>query len=277
MQHLVEWVSSHFAFFPPSPPTYKLEHHRDGAQELYIHSLLPGVSGPINGCRVLQLDTRRSKSVVAAHIFRGKGRPTVLFSHGNAVDLGQMLPHCKALCSRLNCNMLCYDYSGYGMSYKQEGEKPSVSDTYADIDACYQWLLKEGTQPHDIILYGQSVGSGPTVHLAARTSGLAGIILHSPISSGMRVLKPNWSRWPEKLDVYTNAALIGKVDAPALIIHGTADSVVPIEHGQTLHRLCKQPSEPLWASGHDHDDVELSNQYLPRLQAFLKQVRHDNS
>ena len=70
------------------------------------------------------------------------------------------------------------------MSYRREGEKPSVSDTYADIDACYQWLIKEGIQPQDIVLYGQSVGSGPAVHLAAQTPGLAGIILHSPIASG---------------------------------------------------------------------------------------------
>ena len=59
-------------------------------------------------------------------------------------------------------------------------------------------------------------------------------------------------------------------------LQGTADSVVPVEHGQTLHRLCKQPTEPLWAVGRDHDDVELSDEYLPRLQAFLRQVHHDH-
>ena len=51
----------------------------------------------------------------------------------------------------------------------------------------------------------------------------------------MRVLKPNWNRWPEKLDVYTNAGLIGKIDAPALIIHVRALSIDRMSP-QALHR-----------------------------------------
>ena len=90
--------------------------------------------------------------------------------------------HCRQLVKALDCNLLCYDYSGYGQS---SGETPSVSDCYADIDACLAWLLESGKQMQDVVLYGQSVGSGPSVNLAARTPGLAGMILHSPLCSGM--------------------------------------------------------------------------------------------
>lgn len=54
----------------------------------------------------------------------------------------------------------------------------------ADVNACYAWLLDQGCKPKDVILYGQSVGSGPTIDLAARTAGLAGVVLHSPLLSG---------------------------------------------------------------------------------------------
>lgn len=47
-----------------------------------------------------------------------------------------------------------------------------------------------GTQEEDIVLYGQSVGSGPTLDLATRLPRLRAVILHSPILSGLRVMYP---------------------------------------------------------------------------------------
>lgn len=69
--------------------------------------------------------------------------------------------------------------------------QPSECNTYADIDAVYK-CLKEQYEVKDeqLILYGQSVGSGPTVDLASRTLSLRAVVLHGPISSGLRVLYP---------------------------------------------------------------------------------------
>lgn len=67
--------------------------------------------------------------------------------------------------------------------------QPSEFDTYADIDAVYECLETEyGVSQEDLILYGQSVGSGPTLHLAAKLPRLRGVVLHSAILSGLRVL-----------------------------------------------------------------------------------------
>lgn len=63
-------------------------------------------------------------------------RYTVLFSHGNAVDLGQMSSFYIGLGTRINCNIFSYDYSGYGVS----SGKPSEKNLYADIDAAWQAL-----------------------------------------------------------------------------------------------------------------------------------------
>ncbi|XP_036293501.1 alpha/beta hydrolase domain-containing protein 17C isoform X2 [Pipistrellus kuhlii] len=64
------------------------------------------------------------------------GRYTLLFSHGNAVDLGQMCGFYLGLGSRINCNVFSYDYSGYGAS----SGRPSERNLYADIDAAWQAL-----------------------------------------------------------------------------------------------------------------------------------------
>lgn len=69
--------------------------------------------------------------------------------------------------------------------------QPSEQNTYADIEAAYKCLEESyGTKQEDIILYGQSVGSGPTLDLAARLPRLRAVILHSPILSGLRVMYP---------------------------------------------------------------------------------------
>lgn len=69
--------------------------------------------------------------------------------------------------------------------------QPSEQNTYADIEAAYKCLEESyGTKQEDIVLYGQSVGSGPTLDLAARLPQLRAVVLHSPILSGLRVMYP---------------------------------------------------------------------------------------
>uniref|UniRef100_A0A1I7XR90 Hydrolase_4 domain-containing protein n=1 Tax=Heterorhabditis bacteriophora TaxID=37862 RepID=A0A1I7XR90_HETBA len=115
---------------------------------------------------------------------------TLLFSHGNAVDLGQMASFYWGLGSRLNCNVFSYDYSGYGCSTG----KPSEKNLYADITAAFETLKTKFGVPADrVILYGQSIGTVPSVDLASREE-VGALILHSPLMSGMRVAFPGTQR-----------------------------------------------------------------------------------
>lgn len=117
-------------------------------------------------------------------------RFTILYSHGNAVDLGHMSSFYLGLGSRINCNIFSYDYSGYGISTG----KPSEKNLYADVDAAWHALrTRYGISPENIILYGQSIGTVPTVDLASRYE-VGAAILHSPLMSGMRVAFPNTKR-----------------------------------------------------------------------------------
>ena len=69
--------------------------------------------------------------------------------------------------------------------------QPSEQNTYSDIEAAYKCLEENyGTKQENVILYGQSVGSGPTVDLATRLPQLRAVVLHSPILSGLRVMYP---------------------------------------------------------------------------------------
>ncbi|KAF5951547.1 hypothetical protein HYC85_009491 [Camellia sinensis] len=107
-----------------------------------------------------------------------------------------------------------YDYSGYG----QPSGKPSEHNIYADIEAVYKCLEKSyGAKQENIILYGQSVGSGSTLDLAVRLPHLRAVVLHSPILSGLRVMylvkRTYW------FDIYKNIDKIPYVNCLVLIIH----------------------------------------------------------
>ncbi|XP_007439726.1 alpha/beta hydrolase domain-containing protein 17A [Python bivittatus] len=193
-------------------------------------------------------------------------RFTVLFSHGNAVDLGQMCSFYISLGTRISCNIFSYDYSGYGASTG----KPSEKNLYADVDAAWQALrTRYGISPENIILYGQSIGTVPTVDLASRYE-CAAVILHSPLTSGMRVAFPETKK-TYCFDAFPNIDKVSRITSPVLFIHGTEDEVIDFSHGLALYERCPKAVEPLWVEGAGHNDIELYSQYLERLRKFILQ------
>jgi cephalosporin-C deacetylase-like acetyl esterase len=66
---------------------------------------------------------------------------------------------------------------------------------YADVQCAYENLQSRyNVRPQQIVLYGQSIGTVPTVDLAAREKDIAAVVLHSPLMSGMRVAFPATQR-----------------------------------------------------------------------------------
>ncbi|EFH60524.1 hypothetical protein ARALYDRAFT_477346 [Arabidopsis lyrata subsp. lyrata] len=254
-------VAAKFAFFPPSPPSYKVV--TDELTGLLLLSPFPHREN----VEIVKLRTRRGTEIVGMYVRHPMATSTLLYSHGNAADLGQMYELFIELSIHLKVNLMGYDYSGYG----QSTGKPSEHNTYADIEAVYKCLEETfGSKQEDVILYGQSVGSGPTLDLASRLPQLRAVVLHSPILSGLRVMyavkKTYW------FDIYKNIDKIPYVDCPVLIIHGTWDEVVDCSHGKQLWELCKDKYEPLWVKGGNHCDLEHYPEYMRHLKKFIATV-----
>ncbi|KAH7427444.1 hypothetical protein KP509_10G044200 [Ceratopteris richardii] len=155
------------------------------------------------------------------YVHNANARLTLLHSHGNAADLGERYELFVELSAHLHVNLMGYDYAGYG----QSTGKPSEYNTYADIEAAYECLERDyGAKQENVVLYGQSEGSGPRLDLATRLLQLGAIVLHSPILSGPRVMYPmKRTYW---FDIYKNIGKIGHVSCTVLIMHGTNDDVV---------------------------------------------------
>lgn len=260
-------MAAKFAFFPPNPPSYKLVLDESaGKMRIGVQRDNVEITTREN-VDVLKLCTKRGNDIVAVYVKNPSATLTLLHSHGNAADLGQMFELFVELSIHLRVNLLGYDYSGYGLS----SGKPSEQNTYADIEAAYRCLQEMyGVKEEDVILYGQSVGSGPTLDLATRLPRLRAVVLHSPILSGLRVMYPvKRTYW---FDIYKNIDKMPLVDCPVLVIHGTADDVVDFSHGKQLWDLCKEKYEPLWIKGGNHCDLEIYPEYIKHLKKFISAV-----
>ncbi|KAE8654966.1 putative receptor-like protein kinase [Hibiscus syriacus] len=94
-------IAAKFAFFPPNPPSYRVVEDKSSGGQLYI----PEVPRR-DDVDVLKLRTRRGNDIVAVHIKHPKASATLLYSHGNAADLGQMFELFVELCNRLRVNLM---------------------------------------------------------------------------------------------------------------------------------------------------------------------------
>jgi alpha-beta hydrolase superfamily lysophospholipase len=235
-------ISDRLIFLPPSPG------YRDG----------PGI---------LAVPTRDGERIAAVYRPNPSARYTLLLSHGNAEDLGSVTPLLAGL-SSLGFSVFAYDYRGYGRS---EGT-PSESRVYADIDAAYEYLVRElQVGPERIVAYGRSLGAGAAVDLAAHRR-LGGLVLESPFLSAFRVM----TRVPLfPFDKFRNAAKIGSVSCPVLIMHGEDDEIVPFWHGRRLFELAPEPKTFVAVPGAHHNDfVEVAGpRYAQALRDFEARLR----
>ncbi|XP_065166454.1 alpha/beta hydrolase domain-containing protein 17B [Atheta coriaria] len=259
-------IAAKLAFLPPEP-TYNFIAEVNGKYSVELTARAEWQFSDHDKENVEGFYTRTQRGNKIACVFvrcSSTARFTILFSHGNAVDLGQMSTFYLNLGSSINCNVFAYDYSGYG----QSAGKPSEKNLYADIEAAWQALrTRYGISPENIILYGQSIGTVPTVDLASRYE-VGAVILHSPLMSGMRVAFPNTKRtW--FFDAFPSIDKVPKVTSPTLLIHGTEDEIIDFTHGRTIFERCPKAVEPLWVEGAGHNDVELYPAYLDRLKKFV--------
>ncbi|XP_035207014.1 alpha/beta hydrolase domain-containing protein 17C-like [Stegodyphus dumicola] len=180
-------IAEKVAFMPPSPPSYEIVSLDERPSEIILKISLEIEGNYLKN--VLRYDVRFVKTllkndIVVLYIKCVEKAPfTIIYSHGNAVDVGLILSACINLSLCVKCDVVTYDYSGYG----QSKGKPSETNLNADIRAALDYTLNiHEPNLEKIILYGQSLGTVPTLNLASQVS-CAGVILHAPMTSALQV------------------------------------------------------------------------------------------
>lgn len=204
--------------------------------------------------------------------------PALLYLHGTFRNLYQNLPKIEAL-REAGFAVLAVDYRGWGNS---TAIIPSEATIYADARVAWAELGRREPNPRNRVLFGHSMGSGVAVELASHMhagSDYAGLILESSfprlpdVAKAVGVLGTVASWFATQQ--FDSIDKIKAVDAPILMLHGTADKTVPVELGRRLRDAAPKGTRWVEFEGGSHSGLhrEVPDQYQRALRSLIEQIR----
>ena len=191
-------------------------------------------------------------------------KPVILYFHGNGGALRYRVDRFRKIIGD-GIGLVAIEYRGYGGS----NESPSETGLIADGEAAYAFAAAR-YQAQQLVLWGESLGSGVAVALAAEKP-VGRVILEAPFTSAAAVAATRYWYLPVRLlmkDQYRSDERIGKVTAPVLILHGMHDHVVPFAMGERMFELTKAPKHIVRFIDGDHEDLD-ANGALHAVGRFL--------
>ena len=180
----------------------------------------------------IALATADGETIIAWHVPPRNDKPVVIYFHGNGGALRLRADRFARLVAD-GVGLLGVSYRGYGGSTGS----PSEAGLIEDARAAYAYANER--YPRRIAVWGESLGSGVAIALAAEKP-VTHVILDSPYSAVVDVAADLYWFLPVRLllkDQFRSDLRITKVTAPILILHGEADTIIPILYAERLHTL----------------------------------------
>jgi fermentation-respiration switch protein FrsA (DUF1100 family) len=192
----------------------------------------------LDGVEEVDIAATDGTTLIAWYAPAQEGKPTVLYFHGNGANAANRAPRIETM-QEDGFGVFYLNNRGYGGS----GGSPTEENNAADAIAAYDYLAERGVSPEQIVVYGESLGSGQAIRLAAARP-VAAIVLESPLTSTVDVARATYFWLPLRLlitDQYNNERNIRAVPVPVLVIHGEEDEVIPVEMGRRVYRAANEP------------------------------------
>jgi uncharacterized protein len=190
-------------------------------------------------------------------------RGVVFFLHGNSRNLKTWFVNTE-LYRQAGYDLVMMDYRGYGKSSGHiDGEAQLMADVravWADVAPRYAGLQR--------VIYGRSLGTGPAAQLAVDLQPELTVLV-SPYRSMLALALDRYPYIPDVVLRYPlrSDAALAQVRTPVLLVHGTADTLIPPAHSAALQALAPQARTVL-IEGAGHSDIHQHPAYL----ALLKQA-----
>ena len=163
---------------------------------------------------------------------------TILFFHGNAGELSARVYKLNKF-HELDLNFLIISWRGFSGN----NGKPTEQGLYKDSENAVAWLEAKGINKKDIILYGESLGTGIAIELATKDQ-YSGVILESPYTSMIDMGKRFYPFLPISIlqkDKYNSLKKLNMIKSPILVLHGKADTLVPFYMGKKIYDAANEP------------------------------------
>jgi len=198
------------------------------------------------------------------------GKPTVLFFHGNGGEISGRHERFAYLQSQ-GLGAMFVSYRGYGAS------TGTISEPGLIIDAvtAYDVLRAKGVAAGQIMLLGESLGTGVAIQLAAQKP-VAAVALEAPYTAMVDIAADVYWWLPVRLlmkDQFRSRDHIAEVKAPLLIQHGDADRVVPFAQGRALFAMANEPKQMVVIPGGTHDIISDRDVWAREVAFFLANAK----
>jgi len=193
---------------------------------------------------------------------------TLIFFHGNAGSLENRI-HKLNHFRDMNINFLIIAWRGFSGN----NGNPSEQGLYEDGKSAIDWLIKKGISEKNLILYGESLGTGVATHLA-QNKNFAGVILETPFTSMIDAAKKFYPYIPVKLllkDKFENYKKIKNINSPILIMHGEVDQLVPFSMGKKIYEIANEPKYSYFTK-YDNHMMEYDENLVLALKSFLRSL-----
>jgi len=190
---------------------------------------------------------------------------TILFLHGNAGSLENRIHKINHFMN-MNINFLLISWRGFSGN---EG-KPTEEGLYEDARSAIEWLKNKGINENNIIVYGESLGTGIATEIS-QNKNFAGLILESPFTSMIDAGKDKYPYLPVKFllkDKYESDKKIKNIKSPILVMHGKVDKIVPFYMGKKIYELANEPKY-FYFSEYDDHMMEYNENLLKALKDFI--------
>jgi uncharacterized protein len=204
------------------------------------------------GVREVALATQDGLSLLSWYLPSSPDRPVVAYFHGNGGHIGHRLERLLRF-AREGYGVLMVEYRGYGGN----PGNPTEAGFNADARAALNFLAAEAVPTNRLALYGESLGSGVAVQLAAQHD-VAALILEAPFTSVAEVAQSHFPYVPAArmvIDRFDTLSRIGRVKAPILVLHGERDRIVPVRYGRAVFDAAPEPKEGWFAPAAGHEDI----------------------
>ena len=194
-----------------------------------------------------------------------EGAPTVLYFHGNSANVSSRWKRFKQILDS-GFGLYAPSYRGYAGSEGSPSEEALISDGLEHFDR----MATSGTP---VIVHGESLGSGVATAVAAERPQTDLVVLEAPYTALIDIA---WDRYPwlpvglMMSDPMATRDRVGKIAAPVLIVHGTEDRVIPVEHGRRLYEFAKDPRQLVIVEGGGHSNLWSNGMWDFVLAAWVK-------
>jgi alpha-beta hydrolase superfamily lysophospholipase len=181
--------------------------------------------------------------------------PVLLYLHGARWNVAGSSPRIRRL-QELGFSVLAIDYRGFGQS---SAGLPSETSATEDARAAWDWLGRHAPgQPR--YLFGHSLGGAIAIDLASQVDDEAGVMVEATFTSIPDVVRSfRWGWLPVGPLITQRFASIDKVAAigsPLLVVHGSADPLIPAQLGRQLFDAAREPKRFLLIEGGNHHNTQ---------------------